>query len=281
MLNDIIIYFDGIPSIIRSIFLIVGLAFFLILEAGIPLIRFKYNKLKHAAINIFFTLTTLIINLLGSSLIFLASQYNANNGTGLLNLIEMPIWLNILCGLMLLDLIGAWLIHWIEHNVKWMWKFHIIHHTDTEVDVTSGLRHHPVESVFRLLFTSLAVFISGASFGVVMLYQTLSAFFAHLTHANILVPNTIDKVLDKVFVTPHFHKIHHHYILPYTDRNYGNIFSIWDILLGTSITVNEMGDLIYGLDTHMEEKETSNIKTMLLIPFQKYRLPTGSKFSNQ
>jgi sterol desaturase/sphingolipid hydroxylase (fatty acid hydroxylase superfamily) len=259
--------------------LISGLAFFLILEGGLPLVSFKYNKLKHAAINIFFTLTTLIINLLGASLIFLAYQYNATNGTGLLNLIEMPLWLNIICGLMLLDLIGAWLIHWIEHNVKWMWKFHIIHHTDTEVDVTSGLRHHPGESVFRLLFTSLAVFISGASFGVVMLYQTLSAFFAHLTHANISVPNTIDKVLDKVFVTPHFHKIHHHYVLPYTDRNYGNIFSIWDRLLGTSITVNKMSDLIYGLDTHMKEKETSNIKTMLLIPFKKYRHPTGSKFS--
>ena len=195
MLNDIIIYFDGIPSSIRSIFLISGLAFFLILERGLPLVSFKYNKLKHAAINIFFTLSTLIINLLGASLIFLAYQYNATNGTGLLNLIEMPLWLNIICGLMLLDLIGAWLIHWIEHNVKWMWKFHIIHHTDTEVDVTSGLRHHPGESVFRLLFTSLAVLISGASFGVVMLYQTLSAFFAHLTHANISVPSTIDKIL--------------------------------------------------------------------------------------
>ena len=261
--------------------MISGLAFFLILERGLPFGSFKYNKLQHAAINIFFTLTTLIINLLGASLIFLAYQYNATNGTGLLNLIEMPLWLNIICGLMLLDLIGAWLIHWIEHNVKWMWKFHIIHHTDTEVDVTSGLRHHPGESVFRLLFTSLAVFISGASFGVVMLYQTLSAFFAHLTHANISVPSTIDKILDKVFVTPHFHKIHHHYVLPYTDRNYGNIFSIWDRLLGTSITVNKMSDLIYGLDTHMKEKETSNIKTMLLIPFQKYRPPTGSKFSKK
>ena len=66
MLNDIIIYFEGIPSSIRSIILISGLAFFLILESGIPLFRFKYNKVKHAALNIFFTSTTLIINLLGA-----------------------------------------------------------------------------------------------------------------------------------------------------------------------------------------------------------------------
>ena len=259
MLNDIIIYFEGIPSSIRSIILISGLAFFLILESGIPLFRFKYNKVKHAALNIFFTSTTLIINLLGASLILFFANYNAQNNSGLLNLFELPIWLNIIFGLMLLDLIGAWLIHWIEHNVKWMWKFHIIHHTDPEVDVTTGLRHHPGESVFRLLFTALAVFVSGASFGVVMIYQTLSAFFAHLTHANIKAPKIIDRILDKVIVTPHFHKAHHHYTLPHTDKNYGNIFSIWDRIFGTSIKVDDLDDLKYGLDTHMNKKETSNM----------------------
>ena len=278
MLNDIIIYFEGIPSSIRSIILISGLAFFLLLESGIPLFRFKYNKVKHAALNIFFTSTTLIINLLGASLILFFANYNAQNNSGLLNLFELPIWLNIIFGLMLLDLIGAWLIHWIEHNVKWMWKFHIIHHTDPEVDVTTGLRHHPGESVFRLLFTALAVFVSGASFGVVMIYQTLSAFFAHLTHANIKVPKIINRILDKVIVTPHFHKAHHHYTLPHTDKNYGNIFSIWDRIFGTSIKVDDLDDLKYGLDTHMNKKETSNIKTMLLIPFGEYRPPVGSKF---
>ena len=278
MLNDIIIYFEGIPSSIRSIILISGLAFFLLLESGIPLFRFKYNKVKHAALNIFFTSTTLIINLLGASLILFFANYNAQNNSGLLNLFELPIWLNIFFGLMLLDLIGAWLIHWIEHNVKWMWKFHIIHHTDPEVDVTTGLRHHPGESVFRLLFTALAVFVSGASFGVVMIYQTLSAFFAHLTHANIKAPKIIDRILDKVIVTPHFHKAHHHYTLPHTDKNYGNIFSIWDRIFGTSIKVDDLDDLKYGLDTHMNKKETSNIKTMLLIPFGEYRPPVGSKF---
>ena len=281
MLNDIIIYFDGIPSSIRSIILVSGLAFFLLLESGVPLIRFKYNKLKHAALNVFFTSTTLIINLLGASLILFLANYNATNNTGLLNLIELPTWLNIIVGLMVLDLIGAWLIHWIEHNIKWMWKFHIIHHTDREVDVTTGLRHHPGESVFRLLFTALAVFVSGASFGIVMLYQTVSAFFAHLTHANIAVPKIINNILDKVFVTPHFHKVHHHYILPHTDRNYGNIFSIWDRIFKTSIVVNNINELTYGLDTHMKTKEISNIKTMLFIPFGKYRPPIGSKFGDR
>ena len=114
--------------------------------------------------------------------------------------------------------------------------------------------------------------------GTVMLYQTISAFFAQLTHANIKMPVLIDKLLAGVFVTPHFHKIHHHYMLPYTDSNYGNIFSIWDHLFGTASAVKSMDELSYGLDTHMKPEEHSDIKNLLMIPFQKYRSPEGSKF---
>mgnify|MGYP000894903700 FL=1 len=75
--------------------------------------------------------------------------------------------------------------------------------------------------------------------------------------------------------------MHHHYILPHTDRNYGNIFSIWDRVFGTSIKVDNVNELTYGLDTHMAKKEISDIKTMLFIPFGKYRPPTGSKFGDR
>ena len=279
-MESLIQYFETIPVTHRTIILVGGLTFFLLLEAGIPLFRFRVNKVKHVALNLFFTLTTLLINLAGAFLILKASDYNAANQTGLLNLFAMPLWLKVILGLLILDLIGAWLIHWIEHQVKWMWGFHVIHHTDQEIDVTSGLRHHPGESIMRLLFTALAVFVSGASFGIVMLYQTTSGFFAHLTHANIQSRPWIEKIFSPIFVTPHFHKIHHHFTLPHTDRNYGNIFSIWDHLLGTAIKVNTMDELTYGLDTHMKYKETWHIPTLLKIPFQKYRSPAGSKFSN-
>jgi sterol desaturase/sphingolipid hydroxylase (fatty acid hydroxylase superfamily) len=158
-----------------------------------------------------------------------------------------------------------------------MWMFHLVHHTDPNIDVTSGLRHHPGENILRLLFTTLAVLSTGASFGLVMLYQTISAFFAALTHANIQFLNWIDKPLSWVFVTPDFHKVHHHYILPQTDSNYGNIFSIWDHIFSTTSQM-DMKDMKYGIDTHMNLSEHSSIKSLLMIPFQKYRPPVGSKF---
>tara|TARA_B100001013_G_scaffold113774_1_gene65421 strand:- start:216 stop:1061 length:846 start_codon:yes stop_codon:yes gene_type:complete len=281
-MQEILDYFDTIESSTRSIFLVSGLALFLSLETIIPLFKMDYNKFRHAGINLTFTLITLIVNLIGALLIAAAVNFNLENNTGMLYLIgDLSPWIYVILGLIFLDLIGAWLIHWIEHKVKWMWKFHLIHHTDPSVDVTSGLRHHPGENIFRLMFTSLAVLVTGASLGLVMLYQTISAFFAALTHANIQMPSWIDKPLSWIFVTPHFHKIHHHYVQPHTDSNYGNIFSIWDHLFRTTSSVGVMDDLIYGIDTHMSPEEHSSIKNLLMIPFQEYRHPVGSKFSDQ
>ena len=277
---DVIVnYFNTISTLHRTFFLVGGLTFLLILESGLPLFKMKYRKTKHAMINFFYTGTTIIINLIGATLILWAVEYNSYHSAGILNKLSLPLWASIILGLLILDFIGAWLVHWVEHRVKWMWKFHVIHHSDRHVDATTGLRHHPGEAVFRLLFTSLAVFVSGASFGIVMLYQTISGFFAHLTHTNIRAIDFLDPILSKVFVTPNFHKIHHHYILPHTDHNYGNIFSLWDHLFGTSIKVDDMGMIRYGIDTHMDIKETENIKTMLQIPFKEYRPPVGAKFN--
>lgn len=272
-MSDVLVYFDTIPTPIRTLLLVSGVLFFLLLESGIPLFRFGYNKIKHATINITFTLITLVVNLIGAGLIVAAVQYNDIHHTGILRLFDLPIWLYVMVGLVLLDFIGAWLIHWLEHKVRWMWRFHIIHHSDTYVDVTSGLRHHPGENIFRLMFTSLAVLIVGPSFGLVMLYQTISAFFAHLTHANIKMPLKLDRLLSFIFVTPHFHKVHHHYVQPYTDTNYGNIFSFWDHIFGTAVYEQNMDSLVYGLDTHFKTEEHSSLKNLLLIPFQQYREP--------
>ena len=280
-MHDLLHYFTHISDEVRGLFLVGGLTLFFFLESLFPLFKMDYSKLKHAGINITFTVITLIVNLLGAILILAAVRYNETNNTGLLNLTELPLWLYIVGGLIFMDLVGAWLIHWIEHKIKWLWKFHLIHHTDPNVDVTSGLRHHPGENIFRLLFTAMAVLITGASFGLVMMYQTISAFFAHLTHANIKIPNIMDKILSYILVTPHFHKVHHHYVQPHTDSNYGNIFSIWDHLFRTVTHVEKMDDLVYGIDTHMKLEEHSSFTNLLMIPLQPYRPSVGSKFSSE
>jgi len=268
---DIVIeYFNQIPSSHRTIILVGGLTVFWLIESAIPLFRFNYKKWQHAKVNIFFTITTIVVNFTMAFILVKTSDYVTINKIGLLHLFKMPIWVFMILGILLMDLIGAWFIHWLEHKVKWMWKFHLIHHTDQQIDTTSANRHHPGESVFRFVFTIMAVIIIGAPMWMVFMYQTLSVVFTQFNHSNIRMPKWLDNTLGLIFCTPDIHRIHHHYRQPFTDTNYGNIFSIWDRMFGTFVIVDN-SRLVYGVDTHMDAKEVTNITTILKMPFMPYR----------
>lgn len=280
-MDQIVEYFRTIPSSHRSVILVGGIAFFWMLESAVPLFRFKYSKVKHAGINIFFTLTTIIINFALAFILLKSSDWAVENHFGILQwLPEMPLWLFAIVGLLLLDLIGAWLVHWAEHKVKWMWRFHLVHHTDTHVDTTSANRHHPGESVFRFVFTTAGVVLAGAPMWLVFMYQSISVLLSQFNHANIVIPKWLDKAMSWVFVSPDMHKVHHHYVQPYTDSNYGNIFSIWDRLFGTFMILDR-DKLIYGIDTHMKPEENDRLGNLLKVPFQTYRPPVGAKFNEE
>jgi sterol desaturase/sphingolipid hydroxylase (fatty acid hydroxylase superfamily) len=279
-MNAIVEFFENITPLTRSLILAGGLVLFWIMEGIIPLFRLKYRKVPHAGLNLFFTFTTVVVNFAFAILIVEASRYAVANKFGLLYLVNLPVWLFAILGLLIMDLISAYWIHYIQHQVKWMWKFHLVHHTDTWVDTTTANRHHPGESVFRASFTLLAVVVTGAPMWLVFLYQSLSAAFSQFNHANIHLPRWIDKPLSWIIVSPDMHKVHHHHTQPLTDTNYGNIFSIWDRLFGTFVYVKDMDTLHYGIDTHPLEKEHNNMSNLLKMPFQEYRAPVGSKFSN-
>ena len=272
-MENLILYFETIPSLHRSIILVGGISFFWLLEGLLPLRKLSYKKWQHALSNFFFTLTSIVVNFsLAFLLLFTADWVHANQ-FGLLHLIEMPFWLFVVLGVMLLDFIGAYFAHWTEHQIKPLWMVHLVHHSDHHVDTTTANRHHPLESVVRFMFTLLGVFVLGTPIGIVMLYQSLSVVLSQFNHANITLPKTLDVVLSYIIVTPHMHKVHHHYVLPYTDSNYGNIFAIWDRILGTykNLSANK---IVYGVDVFPNEDENSRVGSLLKQPFQPYQKPT-------
>lgn len=276
-MNDIIAYFSTIPSSHRAMILAGGIAFFWLLESVKPLFDFKYKKWQHAGINLFFTFTTIIVNFVMAFILLKTAEWAATNNFGILQwLPQMNILIFTILGLLLLDLIGAYLAHYVQHKTKLMWRFHLIHHTDTWVDTTSANRHHPGESVIRFVFTTLGVLIVGSPMWLVFLYQSLSVVFSQFNHANISIPSRLDKLLSYIIVSPDMHKVHHHYKLPHTDSNYGNIFSIWDRIFGTFTTLPK-DQIVYGVDTHMKPEEHNNLKNLLKIPFQKKRFPTENE----
>ena len=278
-MSQIIDFFADVPLIFRTGILLGGIVLFWILEGIIPLYLFKYKKGIHAFLNLLFTTTTAIIGFGFAFLLLKSTEIVNENQFGVIHLFDFPLVFEVIISLLILDLIGAYLVHFIEHKVPWMWKFHVVHHSDKNVDVTTGLRHHPGETVFRILFTILGVYVSGASIGIVMLYQSISVLFAHITHANISLPKNFDRVISYILVTPNMHKVHHHFKLPLTDTNYGNIFSIWDRLFGTYSYVDDSKSLVYGIDTHINDKKIDSFSDLLLIPFKKIKKTNQSKFS--
>ena len=274
-METIFTYFETIPSSHRSLLLVGGITFFWLLEGALPLFRFNYKKWRHAIPNLFFTGTTIVINFSLAFLLLHTADWVQANNFGIINWMpEMPLWLYILLGVVLLDFFGAYLAHFTEHKIKPLWMIHLVHHSDHKVDTTTANRHHPLESVIRFGFTLFGVLVVGAPIAIVMIYQSMSLVFTQFTHANIKIPRSIDKLLSYIIVSPDMHKVHHHNLLPYTDANYGNIFSIWDRLLGTYMHLDRE-KIVYGVDTFPDEKTNSSLKELLKQPFQKYQKPTN------
>jgi sterol desaturase/sphingolipid hydroxylase (fatty acid hydroxylase superfamily) len=261
-------FFNSIPSWYRTAILVGGLLLLWILEGAIPRLSFKSNRYRHAGTNLFFTLTTAVVNLGSAFLIVKASEWSSREHFGLLYILPVPLWLHCILALLMLDFIGAYLVHVIQHKIGWMWHFHKIHHMDTAIDATTALRHHPVESIFRVIALFLAIITMGVPIWMVMLYQTISAFMAQFNHANIHLPKWMDNALSWIIVSPDMHKVHHSHYQPETDSNYANIFSLWDRLFGTFSKISDTTSIRYGLDEYQEARY-QEIGTLLKVPWEK------------
>ena len=271
-MDNVLTYFSDMPSSHRSLLLVSGLTIFLLLERISPFFKLEYDKKKHLLLNLVFTLTTVIVNFAMAFILLWSADWVTTNHFGVLFLMDLPIGLELVLGLIMMDLIAAYAVHWIQHKVWWLWQFHLVHHTDQHLDTTSANRHHPGESVVRFVFTTLAVWVIGAPVYLIFIYQTMSLIMTQFNHANITLPSWLAKPMVWILATPDMHRVHHHYRQPYSDSNYGNIFSFWDRLFGTYIEVDNR-KLTYGVDTYMNKEEVESLAFLMKLPFSGYRKP--------
>jgi sterol desaturase/sphingolipid hydroxylase (fatty acid hydroxylase superfamily) len=254
----------------RMAFIVGGLLIFWIIEGAIPLLslHYKSTKRRHAVVNLSFTLIHLIIHTFLAIFIVLLSDWCRVNGVGMVYWLDANTIGVIFITFFVLDFFVGWLAHITEHKIFLLWRFHVVHHADNNVDVTTGLRHHPVESVVRGIFFFMAIFVSGSPIYAVMIYQTLLILSAAFSHANISLPKWLDKSLSYVFVSPNMHKVHHHWKQPYTDSNYGAVLSIWDRLFGTFKSLDSK-EIRYGLDRYYPNENDEDFMLLLKKPFGK------------
>lgn len=232
---------------------------------------FNYKKWKHAFLNMPFIFACIPGQFLIGFLFVKTIEWTSLHQFGFIY--HLPFRVNTLLvffvSFIFLDF-GEYLYHIIMHKVKRLWMFHIVHHSDQVVDVSTTLREHPGENFIRLSFTLLWVFISGTAFWMLMVRQIIQTFTTLFAHMNYRLPDGVDSVIGMIFITPNLHQVHHHYQQPYTDCNYGDVLSIWDRLFGTFKRL-PANYLVFGVDSFMAKEDIGNFKSLAKLPFGKYR----------
>lgn len=266
-LEKFIAFFEGMSNGQKFGWVLICLSLFWLVEFAIPLVSFGYKKWRHARTNLVLLVFTILINTIFGIATVGVFIWMDNQNFGLLNVIKLPIWLELLTSLMILDLVAQYIVHVLLHKYKFMWKLHLVHHSDTAIDVTTGTRLHPGDYVFREIFGLIAILVGGISFPFYIFYKITTVFFTYFSHANIQLPAVLDKTLSYVFVTPNMHKFHHHFERPWTNTNYGNIFSIWDRIFGTFV-YDDTRKIRYGVDV-LEDSTSDNLVYQLKVPFDR------------
>jgi sterol desaturase/sphingolipid hydroxylase (fatty acid hydroxylase superfamily) len=235
-----------------------------LLEIAVPFFAAKRDRGRRNA-NLAFTALGFLVNwLLSSTAAILALSLRP---AGLLSVTAWSPTMRIVVGVVLLDFSVGYLSHRTLHMSSWLWRFHRIHHSDDFVDVTTTYRTHPVETVWRFVFSVVPVWLVGIPAQAVLIQRLLQSAFGIVEHSNIRLPRGVDRVLSVVLVTPNLHKMHHSRLLTETNSNYANVLTLWDRLLGTFTPSERACSVQYGLDD-ADPARLASFPALLAMPFE-------------
>ena len=194
---------------------------------------------------------------------FMASE----RGWGALRLVQCPGWLEVLIAVVFLDLV-LYLQHVMFHTIPLLWRLHMVHHADLDVDVTTGARFHPLEILLSMVVKVGAVAVSGAPPVAVLVFEVLLNATSMFNHSNVRMPTRVERVLRWIVVTPDMHRIHHSADRRETNSNFGFNLPWWDRLMGTFLAYPSAGrmGMVLGLE-QFREPDRLTLSGILVLPF--------------
>jgi sterol desaturase/sphingolipid hydroxylase (fatty acid hydroxylase superfamily) len=169
----------------------------------------------------------------------------------------------LILGILILDF-SIYIQHILTHKIPLLWRFHRIHHGDTEFDTSTALRFHPCEALFSFIYKATIVFLIGPSAATILAFEILLNFSAMFNHGNFALPKKVEAMISPLIVTPSFHRVHHSPIRKETNSNYGFFLSIWDHLFKTRTKESSGG---IGLDKEKDKACSKKLMDLLLSPF--------------
>lgn len=258
----------GLEWLHQPVSIFVIFAFFAIAEALWPVREALLSPLHRWVPNFSLTLSLFVLAYFIAPLSrWLAAWWSNQVGFGLLPWLQISPELTVLCALFALDL-SAYILHRISHNWAWLWRLHLVHHSDTDVDVSTSYRHHPLEVTLSTAWHVIIISLLGAPLAAVLLYEALHKVFDIFSHANLRLPHTVDNMLRWLVITPAMHRVHHSSQRFETNSNYGGLFSVWDRLFGSYRTVLTSNQL--GLE-YFRSRRDQTFTGLLLQPFRAWQ----------
>ena len=213
-----------------------------------------------------------LFNLVAAAFVFsppdsFRRQFAATFGVGLPTWPVAGSWAGFAAGFLLIDLL-YYAVHRFQHAVPWLWRLHALHHSDPDVDVTTSVRHHPIESLLAAGFYWAAVLALGIPAIVVMSHALAVFALAALTHGNIRLPRWLERVLQPVVITLDLHLVHHSIAYAEANANFGAVFSFWDRLFGTFVQLPQARQdaLVFGV-AELPPGDCLRPSAMLLTPW--------------
>jgi len=196
-----------------------------------------------------------------------AAMWAEQSSFGVFHWLGLEGWDVVFLSLLLLDLL-IYTQHVVLHAVPLLWRLHRVHHADQEIDVSTGLRFHPIEILLSMLLKMGVVALLGVPVMVVVFFEMLLNGMAMFNHSNVRLPLFLDASLRLLLVTPDMHRVHHSVIKSETNSNYGFNLSIWDRVFGTYVVQPECGHegMKIGLSEYQSGR-ADTLKELLSLPF--------------
>ena len=201
------------------------------------------------------------------------------HGLGLFNVLPLPAWIGVVASVILLDL-AIYFQHVLFHAVPVLWRLHRMHHADLDIDVSTGLRFHPIEILLSMVIKLAVVIALGAPAIAVLIFEVLLNATSMFNHSNVHIPEHLDGVVRLFVVTPDMHRVHHSIVARETNSNFGFNLPWWDRLFGTYRAQPAAGHeaMKIGIEQFRDPREL-RLDRMLLQPFRgdAGRYPLGER----
>lgn len=177
-------------------------------------------------------------------------------------------WPSFVAAFLLLDFMN-YAVHRCQHAVPFLWRFHALHHSDPDVDVTTSVRHHPIEYLMAAGFYWLAVLALDIPVFVVLSHALAVFTAAAVTHGNTRLPGWLERLLQPVVITLDLHLVHHSVSLDEANANFGAVLSVWDRLFGTYLRLPraQLQQIVFGV-RELPRRECLKPSAMLMTPWR-------------